>query len=343
MRCAANHRKVVNAIIRCRTEECGSNIFSCSQCHRLVRVFQSCGNRHCPSCQHHKTRQWLTKQLAGELPGHHFMITFMVPAQSRRFMRSHQQESYAALFAASSYTLKKLAREKKFVVGDLPGFFGILHTWGRTLEYHPHIHYIVAGGAFDRVSGYWHASKRHFFLPVHALSRVFRAAFRDEMKKAGLFEQINPQVWKQAWNVNSQAIGRSEGSLKFLAPYVFKVAISDSRIVKVEGRRVFFRYKKQKSNRRRTLDLDALEFIRRYLQHVLPTGFMKIRYYGFMGSGSTVTRDDVRAAIELSLEIFVESRPEPKAQENRHPYCPHCQGRLLFSHKLASNQDWTPG
>ena len=152
-----------------------------------------------------------------------------------------------------------------------------------------------------------------------------------------------PQVWKQAWNVNSQAIGRCEGSLKYLAPYVFKVAISDSRIVKVEGHRISFHYRKQKSSRWRTLELDVLEFIRRYLQHVLPTGFMKIRYYGFMSSGSGVTRGDVRAAIELSLEIFVENRTEPKAEESRYPYCPHCQGRLVFSHKLVCNQDWTPG
>jgi hypothetical protein len=338
-----NHRKVIDAISRCRTEACGVNVFTCTICQRSIEIFQSCGNRHCPSCQQHKTRQWLEKQLHRELPGHHFMITFTVPEQLRRFMRSHQQKSYAALFAASSTALKKLAREKKFVGGDLPGFFGILHTWGRQLEYHPHIHYIVPGGAFAKTGGFWRASPRHFFAPVLALSKIFRAAFRDEMIKAGLFDQINPAVWKLAWNVNSQAVGRCEGSLKYLAPYVFKVAISDSRIVGVAGRRVVFRYKKQKSSRWRTLDLDALEFIRRYLQHVLPTGFMKIRYYGFLGSGSTVTLDDVRTAIERSLDTFVAPRPESRAVAPHYPYCPHCRGRLVFGYKLAVGEGWNPG
>jgi len=163
------------------------------------------------------------------------------------------------------------------------------------------------------------------------------------MKKAGLFDQINPVVWNIDWNVNSQAVGSSEGSLKYLAPYVFKVAITDSRIVKLENRQVTFRYKKQRSSRWRTMTLDVMEFIRRYLQHVLPTGFMKIRYYGFMGSGSSATLDDIKAAIELSLDVFVEHRQVTKKQDKISPYCPHCGGKLKYRYSIMSYELRQPG
>jgi hypothetical protein len=211
------------------------------------------------------------------------------------------------------------------------------------LEYHPHIHYIVSGGFFDKSNGYWHSSRVDFYLPVTALSKIFRAKFRDAMIKTGLFGQINPIVWKLDWNVNCQAVGSSEGSLKYLAPYVFKVAITDSRIIKVKNRRVIFRYKKQKSSRWRTTSLEAMEFIRRYIQHVLPTGFMKIRYYGFMGSGSSVTFDDIRAAIELSLDIFIECRQVRKKKEKTSPYCPHCGGKLRYWYSISPYELWHPG
>ena len=339
----SNHRKVIKEIINCRTAVCGVNVYTCGQCGKSQVVFCSCGNRHCPTCQNHKARQWLERQLDRELPGHHFMVTFTVPRQLRRLMRSHQRIAYTAFFAASSAVLKKLSADEEFVGGDCPGFFGVLHTWGRQLEYHPHIHYIVPGGAFDKESGNWHSSRADFYVPVSALSKIFRAKFRDEMKKAGLFDQIDPIVWNIDWNVNCQAVGSSEGSLKYLAPYVFKVAITDSRIVKVENRQVTFRYKKQNSSRWRTMTLEVMEFIRRYIQHVLPTGFMKIRYYGFMGSGSSVTLDDIRAAIELSLDFFVECRQVPKNQEKASPYCPHCGGKLEYRYSIRPHELWQPG
>ena len=156
----------------------------------------------------------------------------------------------------------------------MPGFFGVLHTWGRQMSYHPHIHYIVPGGALSRTDGKWHCSRIDFILPVKAMSKIFKAKFRDIMKKSRLYPQIPSDVWNQKWVVNCQAIGAGEQSIKYLAPYVFKVAISNSRIVKVEDRRVFFKYRKNKSNRWRTMALDVMEFLRRFLQHVLPTGFI---------------------------------------------------------------------
>jgi hypothetical protein len=321
------HRKVIDAIIACRTEVCGIALYQCEKCGEFHRVYRSCGNRHCPSCQHHKTRQWLEKQIKRQLPGHHFLLTFTVPENLRRFIRKNQRVAYSALFKASSEAIKKLASDQKYIGGDLPGFFGVLHTWGRTLEYHPHIHYIVPGGALSTSDGLWHPSGIDFYLPVRALSVIFKAKFRDEMKEAGLFEQIPSDLWQIDWNVNSQAVGSSEASLKYLAPYVFRVAISNSRILKVVDRTVFIRYRKLHGHRLRTLALEVMEFIRRFLQHVLPTGFMKIRYYGFMNPNCSVPLDRISTLIELSYGFNV-VLPNTDLEPSQPITCPSCGGTL---------------
>lgn len=334
------HRKAITAIINCRTPACGTTFFQCEECGKHHAVHRSCGNRHCPACQHHKTRQWLEKQLDRRMPGHHFMITFTVPEQLRRFIRSHQRAAYAALFSASSEALKKLVLDPRFMGGELPGFFGVLHTWGRTLEYHPHIHYIVVGGAISSGNKTWMPSGAGFYVPVEALSPIFRAKFKDVMKKAGLFDQVPGEVWQIDWNVNSQPVGDSEASLKYLAPYVFRVALSNSRIVKVENRVVCIRYKKSKSNRWRTLELDVMEFMRRFLQHVLPTGFMKVRYYGFLSPSCKVPLENIRMLIELAYGFEVtltETEPLPPLPR---PACRCCGGALKVLFVSLPYQYW---
>jgi len=321
------HTKAIEAITACRTEEAGTAYYKCEQCGNLHVTYQSCGNRHCPGCQDHKTHQWLKTQMERQLPGHHFMITFTVPESLRRFIRSHQRVGYSALFKASSEAIKKLALDPKHIGGDLPGFLGVLHTWGRTLEYHPHIHYVVAGGAFSTQDGSWHPSRIDFYLPVRALSRVFRAKFRDEVRAAGILDEVPSDVWELDWNVNCQAVPESSGCLNYLAPYVFKVAISNSRIVKVDNRTVTFRYRKANSSRWRTMALDVFELMRRFLQHVLPTGFMKIRYFGFMNSSCKVGLETISALIELSHGFQI-ARPEPVIDAREPFVCPDCGGRL---------------
>jgi len=323
------HRKVIDAITECRTESFGMVVYQCDECGSYHTVFRSCGNRHCPTCQNHKTRQWLENQLRRHLPGHHFMVTYTVPNQLRRYIRSNQRIAYAAMFKASSQTMKKLTSDKKYIGGDFPGFFGVLHTWGRKLQYHPHIHYIVPGGAISKDDSTWHSSRIDFYLPVKAMSKIFKEKFRDEMKTADFYSSIPPEVWKIEWNVNCQAIGSNEHGIKYLAPYVFKVAISDSRIVKVEDRKVFFRFKKSHSERWRTTHLDVMEFLRRFLQHVLPTGFMKIRYYGFLHPSSSVTLDKIRELIRISYGLLIvkletQSIPVPQIM------CPYCGGKLNY-------------
>lgn len=323
------HLKVINAINCCRTSACGLAVYECKSCGTFHKMFRSCGNRHCPVCQNHKTRKWLQVQMKRQLPGHHFMITFTVPQSLRLAIRSHQRNAYCALFTASSETLKAVAANTRFVGGDLPGFFGVLHTWGRQLQYHPHIHYVVPGGALSKSGCTWHSSRLDFFAPVKVMSKIFRAKLYDELKRLDVLRYVDPDVWQQDFIVNCQAVGSCQESIRYLAPYVFKVAISNSRIIKVEDGKVFFRYKKPHSRRWRTMALDTMEFMRRFLQHVLPTGFMKVRHYGFMNPASSVELEKVSSLIELAYGFYVDV-PEIDQQDDIHPRCPDCGGKLEF-------------
>ena len=180
------HRTAIDAIVRCRTGHYGASLFRCSQCGHRHTVMRSCGNRHCPNCQGGKTRQWLAKRLSDQLPVNHFLITFTMPEAIRTFIRSHQRQCYGAMFDASSQTMKKLVRNDRFIGADLAGFFGVLHTWGRTMPYHPHIHYVVPAGAISKADGRWHPSRDDFFLPVQAMSKIFKTKFYHAMKKCWL-------------------------------------------------------------------------------------------------------------------------------------------------------------
>jgi hypothetical protein len=296
-------------------------------------VHRSCGNRHCPGCQQGKGHEWLERHRARQLPGEHFMLTFTVPEPLRPFLRRHQTIGYGALFAASAGALKTLAVDPRHIGGDVPGFFGVLHTWGRTLQYHPHIHYVVVGGALSRTDGRWHPARPGFYLPVRALSRIVRAKFRDQIAKRGLLGEIPGEVWAMEWNVNCQPAGDGGGALQYLAPYVFKVAIGEHRILAVDADHVRFRYQKPHSHRGRTMTLPIMEFMRRFLQHVLPRGFMKVRYYGFLSPSSSVPLEDVKARIEMASG-FALVAPETTSEPPAALRCRHCGGALRFSRLL---------
>jgi hypothetical protein len=327
------HQKTLSAIQNCRSGHYGHSLYQCQSCGKQHRVHHSCGNRHCPQCQHHKTRLWLHKQLEKQLPGPHFLITFTVPETLRRFIRSHQRIAYPAMFKASAYALKRLAKDARFIGTNLPGFTGVLHTRGRQLQYHPHIHYIVPGGGLSKDRAEWLPSRANFFVPVKALSPIYRAVFRQQMKQADLLTRIDPQVWSIPWNIHSQANPNGATSFKYLAPYVFKVAISNSRIVSLKGRTVTFSYRKPGSARQRTTNLDALEFIRRFLQHVLPDGFMKVRHFAFMNASCSVTSDTIRLMISLQHHTFFKTThvAEPTLFVAA---CPTCGGQMRVVMRL---------
>jgi hypothetical protein len=241
------------------------------------------------------------------------------------------------MFKASSEALKRLARDARFIGTDLPGFTGILHTWGRHLQYHPHIHYIVPGGGLSQDRAAWLPSRANFYVPVKALSPVYRAIFKEEMHTAGLVDQIAPQVWHTPWNVHSQANPHGATSLQYLAPYVFKVAISNRRIVSLQDRLVTFTYRKPGSARPRTTQLDVLEFMRRFLQHVLPSGFMKVRHFGFLSASCAIHTPDIRRMMAETYDVTPEPRPSQDAPSP--PFsCPHCGGELLVIRRVLPSQ-----
>jgi hypothetical protein len=319
------HRKVIGAICGCRSGSMGQHLFECPDCRQRHVANSSCGNRHCPVCQNEKAARWLDKRLEALLPCSYFMITFTVPEGLRRFLRSHQAVGYEALFKASAGALKRLAADPRFVGCQTAGFFGVLHTWGRTLAYHPHIHYIVPAGGLDKEGSRWLSSKPDFFVHVHPLSRLYRGLFKAAIKEAGMLGQIPERVWAREWVVNSQAVGNGKRSMKYLAPYVFRVAISNNRILAVDNGRVRFRYRKVDGHRWRTMELDVMEFMRRFLQHVLPHGFMKIRHYGFLAARAKVPIEKIRALICVLYELIGKAVPLRKPTHKFKPLsCKHC-------------------
>lgn len=327
-----SHARVINAIVDCRSAACGQILYQCEDCDEPHVAAACCGNRHCPACQQGKAEGWLARQLERQLPAPYFMLTFTVPASLREFLRGHQREGYGTLFAASSGAIKTLAADDRHLGAETPGFFGVLHTWGRQLQYHPHIHYVVPGGGFDS-EGRWHAADKGFFLPVKALSPIFRAKFRDAMDAAGLLGEIDPAVWSVDWNVNCQPVGDAGASLKYLSRYVFKVGISEGRIVRADDTEVVFGYRKVNSQRQRTMALPPTEFMHRFLQHVLPTGFMKVRYFGFLSPSFSMSIEEVKGKIELAHGFTVSAARAAQDQAELKPRgmaCPHCGGKLRW-------------
>ena len=317
------HRKVIRAIHQCQSGHYGHSLYQCQTCGGQHRVNHSCGNRHCPQCQQHTTQQWLQQHLDKQLPGPHFLLTFTVPEPLRPFIRSHQRLAYQAMFHASAMALKRLATDERFIGTDLPGFPGVLPTWGRQLQYHPHLHYIVPGGGLSKDRTTWRPSRANFFVPVKALSPIYRALFKEEMRHAGLLEQIDQQAWTVPWNVHSQANHHGHSAFTYLAPYVFKVAIANSRIVSLTDRTVTFTYRQVGSARLRTAHLDVMEFLRRFLQHVLPDGFVKVRHFGFLHPSCAIPLATIRLLIVQGQpsddQLTQSTSPQPLAVR-----CPTC-------------------
>jgi hypothetical protein len=278
-----SHRRAMHDIIACRTQQLGGHLYCCenSDCEHLVYAYHSCGNRSCPKCGQNKTQRWIEKQHNLLLSTHYFLVTFTLPAELRPIARSNQKVIYNLLFKCSAAALQKLAKDPRFVGGDI-GMMGGLHTWQRDMGYHPHVHFIVPGGGLSPDRSQWLPARADFFVPVEALSPIFRAKFRDALKKTDLFDAVSADVWQKDWVVHCKPVGNGNNALKYLAPYIYRVAITNNRIQKLENAKVSFRFKDSNTDHWQTATVPAPEFIRRFLQHVLPKSFVKIRYYGFL-------------------------------------------------------------
>jgi hypothetical protein len=342
-----SHLKVMRAIEQCRTIELGGHVYTCQNCGETQYLYHSCRDRHCPKCQNDKAQLWLEKQQDLLLPVRYFMLTFTLPDELRDVVRSHQKLCYHLLFQASAAAAQKLARDPRFVGGQI-GMVGVLHTWGRNLAYHPHVHYLVPAGGLAADGRTWLPAGKNFFLPVKALSRIFRAKFRDALCKTDCFADVPADVWEKDWVVHCQPVGHGLGALKYLAPYVFRVAISNKNILKADDGKVTFRYRASDTGKLRTCTLPALEFIRRFLQHVLPRGFVKVRYYGFLAPGCRKRL----AALHLQLDCLSPDSSSTldsgntlvssdAATSNYVPLCPSC-GRPMQRRSIIPPGGITP-
>lgn len=321
------HRKVMAAIGACRTGELGTAVFACSDCGHRHHIGRSCGNRHCPTCQQDKGSAWLHRHQRKLIPCPYFFLTFTLPAELRPLARRQQRIVYGALFQASSDAIRTLAADPKYIGTPSPGFLGVLHTWGRNLSYHPHVHYLAAGGGPSPDGARWLPSRADFFLPVKALSVLFRAKLRAALQQAGLLDTVDPSVWRKDWVVHCKPVGDGRAALKYLTPYIFRVAITDRRIRAADDEAVTFTWRKSGSRRDRTLSLSPHEFLRRLLQHVLPDGFQKVRSFGFLCANARTSVDHVRwlATLHAGESFTLERDAAPHRSLLR---CADCGGAI---------------
>jgi hypothetical protein len=325
--------RVLDQLARCRTGELGHAWYFCDACGAAQATPQSCGNRHCPQCQGHKAKQWLEQQLDKLLPCPYFLITFTLPQELHAFARAHPRQCYRAMFDAAAATLRELATNPKYVGSGNLGFSGALHTWGRSLNFHPHVHFIVPGGAISEDGQQWLPSRVDFFVPVKAASAIYRAKFLECLASSGLADQVRQAVSDKRWVVHSKAVGDGRRALRYLAPYVYRVAISNRRVVKCEPGadglgRVTFTYRKSGSRRWRTMTITAEQFIRRFLQHVLPTGFQKVRHYGFAHARQRIDHQWLEMLVTVTLAsvyvLLAAAKPVTPLHIAHAPVCPVC-------------------
>jgi hypothetical protein len=331
-----SHKKVMYAIEQCRTSALGGHVYHCPDCGEKEYQYHSCRNRHCPKCQNDKAYEWLEKQQDILLPVPYFLVTVTLPDQLRDVARSNQKLVYDVLFRMSAQAMQTLGADPRFVGGQM-GMVGVLHTWGRNLSYHPHIHYLVPGGGIDRDSKTWLPAAKTFLFPVKALSRIFRAKFRDALKDTDCFADIPAEVWEKAC-LSADRSGSCIANRSATEPRLSSIWLPTSfaspsalwlghrtnrnhRILDMEDGQVTFRYRATETGKLKTCSLPAEEFIRRFLQHVLPKGLVKVRYYGFLASGCRPQLAALRQqldplAADQPSDSDVDSGDEPNAEQD---------------------------
>jgi len=341
-----SHLQAMRAVENCRTPTLGGQLFACPTCGKTHYVYHSCRNRHCPTCQHERTEEWLTMQRNLLLPVPYFMLTFTLPEELRRLARQNQKLFYHILFQASAEATQQLAQDPRFIGGSPKrgntqiGMIGVLHTWTRNLIFHPHVHYLVPGGGLkeDR----WISSRAGFFLPVKALSKLFRIHFQNLLRKSPLYANIPKQVWSKNWVVHSLPVGDGQAALKYLAPYIYRVAISNRRLLNfadkgsMEKSQVTFQYRQSDTGKLKLCTLSVEQFTQRFLQHVLPKGFVKIRYFGFFAHNRRPTLTSLKNLLAqevLPPSAAVQSDPTAPAAPNF--LCPTCGSPLNFVRNLT--------
>jgi predicted Zn-ribbon and HTH transcriptional regulator len=290
-------QKAFNAIMNCRSQELGGHALKCDNCGYVQHAYNSCRNRNCPKCQYLKQVVWVDKLKSRILPVKYFHAVFTIPASMHKLFYANQRICYDLLMRSASQTILKAAENPRFL-GAKTGCVAILHTWGQALTYHPHVHLLVPAGGFDNDLIEWIQSADDFFAPVKILSSLFRGIFAQNIYSyadklipgstsltTGI-AALRTLIYKSNWNVYIKpALSSAEKVLEYLGRYTHRVAISNARLLKIEQDKVHFVWKNYRQNgRTKIMKLDAVEFINRFMMHVLPRGFYKIRYYGIFAN-----------------------------------------------------------
>ncbi|MCR4331994.1 MAG: IS91 family transposase [Sulfuricaulis sp.] len=347
--------KVMSAIELCRTAALGGHVAACENaaCGHTVIAYNSCRNRHCPKCQGAAARDWLADREAELLPVGYFHVVFTLPAPIADIAYQNKRVVYDLLFKASKETMLTIAADPKHL-GARIGITAVLHSWGSPMTHHPHVHMIVPGGGIALDDKTWVSSRRNFLLPVRVLSRLFRGRFLEMLAKAydtgrlhfhgrhgvlahkRAFEAFLAPLRKIEWVVYAkQPFGGPEAVLAYLSRYTHRVAISNRRLIRADARSVTFRckdYRVDGPGRYTRMTLATSEFIRRFLMHVLPRGFHRIRHYGLLANGNRA------ANIARARELLAVPNDKPQPSEDKvareadispHP-CPGCGGRMII-------------
>ena len=344
--------KVLTAIARCRTAALGGHRDQCARCGYEAISYCSCRNRHCPKCQTNAREKWLRARERELLPVGYYHLVFSVPHALVPLIWQNKRVLFTLLFQASAATLLEIAADPKHLGAQI-GFLSILHTWGQTLQRHPHIHCVVPGGGLSPDGTRWISSRSHFFLPVRVLSRVFRGKFIAELRRSfqrnklvfhgdGLplaqekaFAAFLRTLFRQEWIVYAKPpFGGPEHVLQYLARYTHRVAISNHRLLSVDDNQVRFRWKDYAHhNKRRTLTLTNEEFLRRFLQHVLPKGFPRIRYFGWLANRKRAT------LLPVCRDRLAGQPPAPPMIADGEAtvwQCPRCHGPMQIIERLTA-------
>jgi len=337
-----SHRRAIQDILDCRTAALGGQVWHCEACHTEVFSYHSCGNRSCPKCHTAQTQEWLECRQAELLPVPYFHITITVPAELRAVLRANQRDGYGALMQACAAAIIELARDPRYVGGTV-AVLAVLHTRTQQLDLHPHVHCLVSGGGISEDASTWHPARRKFLVPIKALAKLVRGKFRALLRRKRPELDSPDAVWRSRWILHVTAWGTgAQAVLDYLARYVFRIALTNARIAGLDDQTVTIQYKERKTGRQRTCRLSGDEFMRRFLQHVLPRGFHKVRYCGLWHPAQRHNVARIRQMLQLQPTPEVDPPPEPGLPSFDQPdteqtqpivprICPHChQGRLVF-------------
>lgn len=326
--------KVLQRIVACRTEELGGSVFYCEDCAKYIYSNHSCNDRNCPKCQTGLGKEWAEVQHKRLLPVSYFHLVVTVPQELHSVCRRHPQECYNILMKCASKSVLELCADPKHL-GAYTGIIAVLHTWTRALLYHPHVHMLVPAGGTDE-QGLWIDGNPEFLIPIHALSKLFRGKVRSALRRKGLLAEVPLKAWDKKWVTYSKPApkGDSKTVLDYLGRYIRRVAICNSRILEITPERVVYQYTDHKKGRC-TAQLTPVEFINRFSQHILPTGFHKVRYYGLFASANKTKLQVIRDGLFKDKDE-PDDVPEmiPESNTTYIHHCPYCSGKSVHFKRL---------